>query len=485
MHMHWLAVAVLVVGCVPDLQPEGLTVGVGDPIICAPGHLDECPCPDGEMGWQECAPDGSGYASCFCVDGSEPEPVEPHCGDGLIQSGEICDDGNGDDADGCDSECVAPPGTLVWASGYDGGGGLDDCALDVTTDAFGYVYAAGFDGHGGVSRAWVRKYTPSGAPLWTHFFIDEQRGAHEAHAIAITNKGAVVVGGLDGANTADTDAWVRRLEPEAGDEVWTQRFTGVGAYDDAIRGMTAANDDSVVVCGERAVTEGNSDGWIARVDHDGEVMWALDVFGGGGDDRVNDCAVTQAGELLVAGNITLEGVGARVWVEAFELESADSRWEWMSDSGPASVYFGDVGITSDAVGRVYIAGESLQEDGEQYIWIARLDAGAGSLGPVWERTFEFSAAGPRGMAVQTDAAGDLFLATARRSDGSSLVGGDDILLLKLSPSGKTLWSESYDGAAQGDDRGYGLAIDANGVYVAGVRTVEGNGLDMWIGKFAP
>ena len=496
MHMHWLALApvVAVIGCVPNLQPEGLTVANEEELICAPGHLEECPCPGGGMGWQECALDGSGYTSCFCVDASDPEPVEPYCGDGLIQSGEICDGGNGNDADGCDGECVAPPGTLVWVSGYDGGGALDDCALDIATDSQGYIYAAGFDGHGGVSRAWVRKFTPSGAPVWTHFYIDEQHGAHEARAIAITNKGAVVVGGLDGGNNdendnndKDTDAWVQRLDPEDGAEVWTQRFIGAGGYADAIRGITAVHDDSVVVCGEHAKASDQSDAWGARLDHDGEVMWSKPLAGESGDDRATDCALTASGELFVTGVFTEQGQGPRLWVKRVDVESGDELWRHDDfEVEPLSIYRGDVGITSDAAGRVYIAAEIAQPAGDDgHIWTARLDTDAGALGPiVWERTFEFGAEGVRGMAVRTDAAGDLYLATARAS-GSSVLDDDDILLLKLSPSGKLLWSESYDGASRGDDRGYGLAIDEGGVYVAGVRTVEGNGLDMWIGKFAP
>lgn len=481
-----LALAGASTACVPNLLPEDRADASGDEAICTPGHVEACECDDGTAGWHECLVDGMAYASCFCVEGDdtgEPgTPGEPRCGDGLIQEGEICDDGNLADGDGCESDCSADPGALVWVSGYDGGGGLDDCALDVALDKHGFVYAAGFDGHGGVSRAWVRKFTPSGAPLWTHYYIDEARGAHEAHAIAIAESGDVVVGGLDDATSLNTDGWVRRLSADEGEERWTVHFTGDGGYDDAVRGLASAPGDSVIVCGERAQEKDDSDAWIARLGSGGDELWAHEIPGAGGDDRATDCTL-HAGQVLVVGNLTLPGEGARVWVERRALEDGEANWSFMADGGPSSVYFGDVGVTADAAGRTYVAGELVQESGEQYVWLARLDLA--SPDPlVWERVLDYTATGTRGMALRADAGGAVYLATARVGS-SAVTGSDDILVHKLAPSGEAIWSEMYDGAARGDDRGYGLAVSPTGVFVAGVRTVEGNGLDMWIGKFAP
>lgn len=43
--------------------------GGNDGQACEPGRVVECPCPD-DMGWQECAADGSGFDACACPDGS-------------------------------------------------------------------------------------------------------------------------------------------------------------------------------------------------------------------------------------------------------------------------------------------------------------------------------------------------------------------------------------------------------------------------------
>lgn len=45
------------------------------------------------------------------LDPSDDEPpVEPVCGNGLVEEGETCDDGNEDDGDGCSRKCAREPG---------------------------------------------------------------------------------------------------------------------------------------------------------------------------------------------------------------------------------------------------------------------------------------------------------------------------------------------------------------------------------------
>jgi cysteine-rich repeat protein len=40
------------------------------------------------------------------ADGCANAYALPRCGDGFVQTGEVCDDGNSDDSDGCLKNCV-------------------------------------------------------------------------------------------------------------------------------------------------------------------------------------------------------------------------------------------------------------------------------------------------------------------------------------------------------------------------------------------
>ncbi|MCG2726033.1 MAG: carboxypeptidase regulatory-like domain-containing protein [Elusimicrobia bacterium] len=62
--------------------------------------------------------------------------------------------------------------------------------------------------------------------------------------------------------------------------------------------------------------------------------------------------------------------------------------------------------------------------------------------------------------------------------------GSDALLLKYSPTGEFLWKKTHNGAANGYDYAYGVAIDTNGfVYAAGSEYVDGESDNIWLGKY--
>lgn len=96
------------------------------PNRCPPGRLVYCRCADMSEGSKTCNASGTGFDEpcnpCSADnpeveesdepfpglldagDGSVEEPADT-CGDGVVQDGEDCDDGNGDEEDGCDASC--------------------------------------------------------------------------------------------------------------------------------------------------------------------------------------------------------------------------------------------------------------------------------------------------------------------------------------------------------------------------------------------
>ncbi|HEU4411109.1 MAG TPA: hypothetical protein VFS43_38000 [Polyangiaceae bacterium] len=100
----WLA-ALLAAGagsCVDEAEPARAD--------CTPFERRFCRCADGvTQGSQACARDGRSYTECGpCADDdpSEPTPTAtPACGNGRLERGEQCDDGNTDDGDQCPADC--------------------------------------------------------------------------------------------------------------------------------------------------------------------------------------------------------------------------------------------------------------------------------------------------------------------------------------------------------------------------------------------
>ena len=86
--------------------------------VTGPGHCDDTPppppppvCGNGILEAGEACDDGNTAAGdgCSATCTIEPPPPPPVCGNGILEAGEDCDDGNNSDGDGCSATCCIEP----------------------------------------------------------------------------------------------------------------------------------------------------------------------------------------------------------------------------------------------------------------------------------------------------------------------------------------------------------------------------------------
>jgi len=122
-------------------------------------------------------------------------------------------------------------GGMVWEQILASPDG-DAFSAGVAVDAAGDVYvAATIDAADGGTAIEVTKLdAATGATTWVHDVDGAFPGEDErATGIAMGPDGQPVVAGQVRAGDGDDDVWVRKLDAESGDEVWTETHSGMGS----------------------------------------------------------------------------------------------------------------------------------------------------------------------------------------------------------------------------------------------------------------
>ncbi len=320
------------------------------------------------------------------------------------------------------------------------GGAWDDQPYATAVDANGSIYVAGYSlatwgapirsWSGGFVDAYVAKLSSSGVLQWNTFLGGST--ADHGYGIAVDGAGNVyVTGWSDGT-------WGAPLNPFAGEEdvfiaklntngvlQWNTFLGGPGyeegwaVFVDAVGNIYLAGGTYETWGSPMAPYAGGEDGFVAKLNNLGTVVWNT-FMGGAGNDSLRSLAVSAAGSAYVAGFSDMTwGSPVRSfssgYFDAFAAKIySTGGLEWNTFLG-SSDWDEAYGIALDSGSNAYVTGWSNADWGT----------------PV--RAFDV---GPDGFAV------------------------------KLSPSGALSWNTFLGGSS--DDLAYAAAVDSGGtLYVAG------------------
>jgi uncharacterized delta-60 repeat protein len=152
-------------------------------------------------------------------------------------------------------------GVAQWTQTFDQAG-LDDFAYDVAVDSAGDIYVAGSVRLTSVNNdGWIRKYSTTGATLWT---VTYTAGATaEARGIATCNGNVYVTGYYDVANQ-DQNVWMRRMT-NAGVTTWDRSYNGSANLQDWGWGAACDPSNNIVFSGWTDLgTGGNPKIWMRK-----------------------------------------------------------------------------------------------------------------------------------------------------------------------------------------------------------------------------
>jgi hypothetical protein len=354
-----------------------------------------------------------------------------------------------------------------------------------TYDSAGHLLVAGHTGgnlggtNQGLRDIFVSSRDSAGNVLWTTLVGDV--GDDLATGIAADGTNSVVVGSTTGSTTqvfsgGQHDGFVAKLD-SAGQVVW-KRLVGTTG-DDVIRGVAIDSAHNIYLAGSTTgplggPSGGGLDAWVAKYDASLNLIWARQI-GDGGDQIATGVAVDAAGNVFIAGSTTS---AIASWA-TFEGGATDAFMAKFSATGTL-IWSTNVGTPGDDVayalavgpdGQPVMAGSSTGDlgyvnQGGVDAWVAQRTSTYGSYS--WTRLLG-SAADEWATGIGIDSGGNVYIAGPVSGPlYDSYQGGQDAFLSKYSPSGSRLWIKQYGGAQ--DDVPAGVAAGSGVVAVIGTTS---------------
>jgi uncharacterized delta-60 repeat protein len=305
-------------------------------------------------------------------------------------------------------------GVPLWTNRYNGPGNSDDYGQAVTVDANGDVIVTGYStgSESGLDYAAI-KYSSAGVPLWTNRYNGPGNGADYAFAVAVDGSNNVIVtGGSDAGSYLNTYSDYATIQySSAGVPLWTNRYGNGPGNDSSAATVAVDGSNNVIVTG----TSGNG------VDHD-------------------------------YATIQYSSAGVPLWTNRYHE--------------PGNYLNCASAVAVDGGNNVVVTGYSSNGTNYNYATIKYSSAGV----PLWTNRYQGSGnCNDVARALAVDASNNVIVTGRSEASPSSYI--YDYATVKYSSAGVALWTNLYNGPANGDDQACALAVDHSGnVIVTGYST---------------
>lgn len=193
------------------------------------------------------------------------------CGDGIFQGIEECDDGNCDNGDGCDNDCIFNFDISIWDDMYFGDVLVCEFGYGIVVDFMGNVVVGGYEVDVvGDFDMWIVKYDTDGNQLWMVEF-DFLVGLDDCiYGVVIDFMDNVLLVGDFDVVVLFFDIWVVKFDFEGG-EIWMMIFDGLEVGDDGGCGVVSDVEGNVVVIGYYCVVNNDNDIFVVCFDLQGMI----------------------------------------------------------------------------------------------------------------------------------------------------------------------------------------------------------------------
>lgn len=217
-------------------------------------------------------------------------------------------------------------GQKLWSKQFGGAG--DDLGFRIipTTVSGGYLIVGSTNSLGNGQRdVFLVKVDAQGNQVWSKAY--GTTGDDDGKSVMEVTDGYLVTGSAFNVANGTTDGYLLKVDFN-GNEVWS-KFFGSATEIDKANDLVLAADGNVVLTGSTGAT---SDGWLLKADLDGNQVWSK-TFGGPLGDEANSILKTTDGDLVVAGVTELTAANADAFLTRFDN---DGNQIWTNNVGRGS-----------------------------------------------------------------------------------------------------------------------------------------------------
>lgn len=296
-------------------------------------------------------------------------------------------------------------------------------------------------------------------------------GNDDARSVRQTaDNGYLFAGSL---TAASRDYWVVKLD-QYGEVERERRYGGGGT--DQLNSMELTSDGGSIVAGyTNSFGAGNDDGWVIKLDSDGNVDWDY-TYGTANRDRIRSVIQTADGGYAYAGYYDTSSGG---WVLKTDLTGGNITWQRQYNPTAFGEDLYQIKQTTD--GGYIVVGSYPNGGVDDDVWLMKLNSD-GTI--AWQKRYGGGDADD-GYAVIEASDGDFVVAAGTQSFGA---GGTDMWIFKVDSNGDFTggtWQKTYGGTST--DQPYDIIEAADGDFVvAGFTGSYGPGSNnYWILKLNP
>ena len=357
---------------------------------------------------------------------------------------------------------------LTWDNTF-GGIEVDMANSIIQTEDGGYALA-GYTWSKGAGRQdfWVIKLYEDGSIEWDRTFGGSE--ADVIYSIIQTKDKGYAVAGKTKSIASGEKAWAIKLNTK-GNKEWDNTFAK--RTDDEIFSIIQTKDRGYAVCGYTGAKDwGEVDSWIIKLDKTLNIEWDK-IFGGIGWDEANSMLQTEDGSFIVFGFVQSKDKGREDgWIAKLD-ENGEMVWDKAFGGSQNEEIFS--GIKTVDGGYVVCGYTESKGSGGYDAWIAKLDEN-GEI--VWDKAFGGVEAEVANSIIQTRDGG-YALAGYTWSKGA---GREDAWMIKLDENGEMAWDKTFGGSDEDVARCIIQAEDG-GYVLAGYTESKGAGrYDAWVIK---